>query len=88
MSPRLTKYQRDLASALDAHDRLDTERFDRLATTLEAMVKNQESIAADVKSLLQSRSFTRGVWRAAATVGAIVSVLVTVSIEVVKWFRS
>jgi hypothetical protein len=70
--------RKKLADALEAHDRLDTERFDAVTTTLQV-------IAADVKSLLDTRSFTRGVWRAAVIAATVVSTAATVLIEVVKW---
>jgi hypothetical protein len=71
-------YNQKLADALDAHDRLDTERFDAVTVAL-------QGIAADVKSLLETRSFTRGVWRAAVIAATVVSTAATLVIEVVKW---
>lgn len=53
-----------------AHEREDTRRFDALGVTL-------AKIDANVQSLLGTQAFTRGVWRAAVTVSAIVSTLVT-----------
>ena len=55
--------------ALEAHDRLDTERFAALSTTLEA-------IHVDVKSLLESRTYGRGAWRAIVAISTVISVAV------------
>jgi hypothetical protein len=63
--------------ALAAHDRLDTERFNALALTL-------EEIRADVKSLLASRSYVRGAWKAVVTTAAVVSTVVSL---LFAWLR-
>ena len=76
----LDAHNAKLAEALEAHDRLDTERFDKVTTTL-------TEISTDVKSLLQTRSFTRGVWRAAFTGGGIVAFATTVGFEIIKLVR-
>lgn len=53
-----------IAAELAAHARLDDERHAENKQTL-------QEIREDVKSLLDSRSFARGIWRAAAIVGAV-----------------
>jgi hypothetical protein len=70
-----------LAEALKAHDRLDTERFDAVTKALEKIDKN-------VESLIASRSFTRGVWRAAVVAGSVVSGTVAVVFEILKWWKT
>lgn len=62
-----------VARELAEHSRRDEERFGRLTTLV-------ESIASDTKSLLASRSFTRGAWRAVAAVSAAISTAIGLAI--------
>lgn len=52
------------------HTQHDDERFETLTTLV-------ESIATDVKSLLASRSFMRGAWKAITVSALVASALVT-----------
>jgi hypothetical protein len=69
-----------VARELTLHTEHDDERF----TALTVLV---ESIANDVKSLLDSRSFTRGVWKAASVAGGSVGGVVAVAAFIVSWLR-
>lgn len=55
--------------ALEAHDKLDTERFSDLKLIL-------AEVHADIKSLLASRSYVRGAWAAIVALAAAVSGIV------------
>ncbi len=52
-----------VARALEEHDRRDTDRFAELNVKL-------DTIGGDVKSLLASRSYVRGAWKAIVTISA------------------
>lgn len=81
----LRQHNKRLADELAAHDRLDTERFDKLTTLITSMVSAQSELHKDVKSLLATRSFTRGVWWAVVTVSTAVSGLVGVLAAYFSW---
>ena len=66
-----------LAGEVRAHIVADNERFNKIDTTL-------GSIASDVKSLLQTRSFTKGAWKAIVSIASVVSVVVGLIIAWVK----
>jgi len=68
---------RRVSTALEAHDRLDTERFDALSKTLEEIHK-------DVKSLLDSRAYARGAWWGIGSMATVVSAVVGF---VVAWWK-
>ncbi len=59
-----------VAGELEKHTRHDDERFAALTTLV-------ESIALDVKSLLGSRSFMRGAWKAITVTALVASTMVT-----------
>lgn len=69
-----------VAAELVTHTKHDDERF-------ESLTKLVTSIASDVKSLLESRSFTRGVWRAASVAGGSVGGIVAVLALIISWLR-
>lgn len=69
-----------VAKELIAHTRLDDSRHEENKQTLAI-------ISADVKSLLDSRSFTRGVWKAASTAGGMVGGIVAILALVIQWWR-
>ena len=58
--------------------------FDQLFARLDQQDEKLNSLNTSVASLLQSRSFMRGVWKAASVVGAIAATVVTVLIEFLK----
>jgi hypothetical protein len=76
----MDEYASKLADALAAHDRLDTERFDALTGTL-------DRIDANVESLLQSRSFARGAWKATATISVAISSLIGIVFAFIGYIR-
>ena len=63
-----------VSAELDSHTKHDDERFERLTQLV-------ESVATDTKSLLASRSFVRGAWKAvvvtAATTSGVITLLLT-----------
>lgn len=70
----------NVSKELTTHTAHDDERFAAL-TVLVA------SVATDVKSLLQSRAFSRGVAKTAGVVGGSVGGLVAVIALVLQWWR-
>lgn len=52
-----------------------------------ALVQGQKDMDAKLDSLLATRSFTRGVWKAAATSGGLVSGIVAILALIVQWWR-
>jgi hypothetical protein len=66
-----------LAAEVRAHIKADNERFDTIDDSL-------TSIADDVKSLLQTRSFTKGAWKAIVSIAVAVSTVVGLVIAWVK----
>lgn len=66
-----------IAAELLAHTQLDDHRHTENTQTL-------HEIRADVKSLLDSRSFARGIWRAAAIAGAIAGACITFVITLIR----
>ncbi len=82
--PSLEKLHREnlakfdiLASEVRTHILADIERFDIIDRSL-------NGIAGDVKSLLQTRSFTKGAWRALVSMAVVVSTVVGLIIAWVK----
>lgn len=82
--PSLTKLHREnlekfdvLASEVRAHIVADNERFNKIDHTL-------GGIASDVRSLLQTRSFTKGAWKAIVTIAGATSVIIGLIIAWVK----
>ncbi len=72
------KHTSDLVSQeLVTHTRHDDERFEQLTTLV-------ESIAQDVKSLLASRSYTRGMVKMASIFGGIAGALITAVLAYLK----
>jgi hypothetical protein len=69
-----------VAKELAAHTRLDDARHEENRQTLAV-------IATDVKSLLDSRSFTRGIWKAASTAGGLVGGVVMIIGLIIQWWR-
>lgn len=69
-----------VSTELVTHTKHDDERF-------QALTELVTSVANDVKSLLESRSFTRGVWKAASVAGGSVGGLVAVIAFIVSWWR-
>lgn len=69
-----------VSKELTLHTQHDDERFEQLT-------KLVESIATDVKSLLQSRSFFRGAWKAASVAGGAVGGIVAIIALVVSWWK-
>ena len=65
------------AALLEAHEKLDAERFGNVTTTLTA-------IHEDVKELLERRAYIKGVWKVLTILAGAVSVLVSVA---AAWFR-
>lgn len=63
------------------------ERHRENLRRLDAIDSRQQSMDTKLDSLLQTRSFTRGVMRAAMGAGGVASVLVTIVIAVVNYFR-
>ena len=66
-----------LAAEIRAHSVVDIERFNKVDGAL-------DEIASDVRSLLQTRSFTRGAWKAIVTIASTTSVIVGLIIAWVK----
>ena len=66
-----------IAAELTAHARLDDERHAENKQTL-------AEISEDVKSLLESRSFARGIWKAAVVAGGIAGACITYIITLIK----
>ena len=66
-----------LATEVRAHIVADNERFNKIDGAL-------SSIADDVRSLLQTRSFTKGAWKAIVTIAGATSVIVGLIIAWVK----
>lgn len=66
-----------VAKELVAHTRLDDARHEENKQTL-------ATISADVKSLLESRSYTRGLWKAATIAGAIAGTVISVIVAFVR----
>lgn len=66
-----------IAAELAAHARLDDERHAENKQTL-------QEISDDVKSLLESRSFARGIWKAAVVAGGIAGACITYVITLIK----
>lgn len=62
---------------LAKHTAQDDERFTRLTDLT-------ESIANDVKSLLSSRSFVRGAWKAIVVTAGVVSTVTTILLTYLK----
>jgi hypothetical protein len=82
--PSLEKLHREnlqkfdvLAEEVRAHIRADNERFNTIDKSL-------GSIADDVRSLLQTRSFTKGAWKAIVTIAGATSVVIGLIIAWVK----
>jgi hypothetical protein len=69
-----------VARELAVHTEHDDERF----AALTALVT---SVANDVKSLLDSRSFTRGVWKAASVAGGSVGGAVAITTLIISYLR-
>jgi hypothetical protein len=66
-----------VAKELVLHTQHDDERFERLTALV-------ESIGGDVKSLLDSRSFQRGAWKAISVVGGIAGTVAGLLVTFVK----
>jgi hypothetical protein len=66
-----------LQATVTAHTEEDTRRFNEVAEKL-------DSIATDVKSLLESRSFQRGAWKMVVYTSTAISTLVGLLIAYVK----
>ena len=66
-----------LATEVRAHISADNERFNTIDESL-------TGIAADVKSLLHTRSFTKGAWKAIVTIAGATSVIIGLVIAWVK----
>ena len=66
-----------VAAELVTHTRHDDERFERLTALVEA-------IGGDVKSLLDSRSFQRGAWKAIGVVGGVAGTIAGLLVAIVK----
>jgi hypothetical protein len=82
--PSLEKLHREnlqkfdvLAEEVREHIRADNERFNTIDKSL-------GSIADDVRSLLQTRSFTKGAWKAIVTIAGATSVVIGLIIAWVK----
>ena len=79
--PKLTNLSTSLALL---EQKLDTHIHD--SNTAHATVTIQlDAMSRDVKSLLLSRSFLRGVGRMAMIVSASVATLISVLIGIIKW---
>lgn len=66
-----------VSTSLQEHTKLDDERFKSLTGTIEV-------IGVDVKSLLETRSFTRGAWKVIVTLSTIAG---TIASLIVAYFR-
>lgn len=66
----------------------DSERIAQLEKVADQHTAQLNEIGVDVKSLLATRSFTRGVWRAAVVTATMVSGLVTIVFEMLRYFKS
>ena len=82
--PSLAKLHREnlakfdiLASEVRAHIKTDNERFDAVDEML-------SEIGTDVKSLIGTRSFTKGVWWAFTIIAGAISVVASIA---VAWVR-
>lgn len=69
-----------VAKELAAHTALDDARHLENKQTLAA-------ISADVKSLLESRSFSLGIWRAVVTGGGIIGGAIALGSFLLEWIR-
>lgn len=69
-----------VAAELAQHTKHDDERFVALTTLV-------TSVAIDVKSLLESRAFTRGVMKTAGVTGGSVGGIVALLALILQWFR-
>lgn len=66
-----------VASELAAHTRLDDSRHEENKQTLAI-------IAADVKSLLESRSYSRGIWKTVTVIATVVSGSISIVIAIMR----
>lgn len=80
VSAEMTRSTSSLASDLHDHKERDARRFDEMAACV-------ASVAADVKSLLHSRTFLYGAWKAIAIVGGIAGFLGGIAVAITKAFH-
>lgn len=66
-----------VSKELVLHTQHDDERFERLTTLV-------ESIGGDVRSLLASRSFQRGAWKAITVVGSVAGGLAAIVVAIAR----
>jgi hypothetical protein len=60
--------------------------IEQFASELQQLRRDVSEIAADVKSLLATRSFTRGVWRAVGVIGGLAGAIAALAVSVAQHF--
>lgn len=61
--------QTEMLANMDAHIKADAKAFESTAESIKDLIAEVKSINEDVKTLLNTRSFAYGAWKAAAYIG-------------------
>ena len=63
-----------------------TEQVTKVEASVEKVETSVDAVAKDVRSLLESRAFSLGVWKAVATTGGIIGGLIALASFLRSWF--